>query len=117
MEPPGKEAGAQQNGWVWIVVLFFLFVTFLGTKKKPNPSHHFTCISQDQKPGYSGLGRHRQLPRTPQPSGWDWYSCWDQGLGSSQNTTKTMLTVPPCTDILAGFRLNIRDPSPFKIFF
>lgn len=35
--PPGKKAGAQQDGWVWIVVLFFLFVAFLGTKKKAQP--------------------------------------------------------------------------------
>lgn len=37
VEPPGKKAGAQQDGWVWIVVLFFLFVAFLGTKKKAQP--------------------------------------------------------------------------------
>lgn len=37
VEPPGKKVGAQRDGWVWIVVLFFLFVAFSGTKKKAQP--------------------------------------------------------------------------------
>lgn len=34
---PSGRTGALRHGWVWIVVLFFLFVAFLGTKKKAQP--------------------------------------------------------------------------------
>lgn len=98
-EPPGKESGAQQNGWVWIVVLFFLFVAFVGTKKKAQPFTPLHLHLSGPEAWLQRLGGRRGtgncLSCTPQPGGWDWFSCCDQGLGSSQNTTKTRFTEPP----------------------
>nr|KAF6374348.1 hypothetical protein mPipKuh1_009567 [Pipistrellus kuhlii] len=53
-----------------LLYFFFCSLHFKEQKKKPNPSHHFICISQDQKPGLRGgrqLGRPPTHTHTPQP--------------------------------------------------
>ena len=73
VEPPGKEAGAQREGWVWIVVLFFLFVAFLGTKKKAQPFTPLHLHLSRPEARLSGLGETETAVRLHPTSrgGWD----------------------------------------------
>lgn len=85
VEPPGKETGPRQDGWVWIVVLFFLFVAFLGTKKKAQP---FTPLHLHLSAPEAWLHRFGETETTVYPAphsrdGWDEHSCWNQCLVSS----------------------------------
>nr|XP_033699758.1 uncharacterized protein LOC117308878 [Tursiops truncatus] len=71
VEPPGKKAGAQQDGWVWIVVLFFLFVAFLGTKKKAQPFTplHLHLSGPEARPQRLG-GTETTVRPAPHNPGW-----------------------------------------------
>lgn len=85
VEPPGKETGPRQDGWVWIVVLFFLFVAFLGTKKKAQP---FTPLHLHLSAPEAWLHRFGETETTVYPAphsrdGWDEHSCWNECLVSS----------------------------------
>ncbi|XP_057563191.1 basic proline-rich protein-like [Hippopotamus amphibius kiboko] len=112
VEPPGKNAGARQDGWVWIVVLFFLFVAFLGTKKKAQP---FTPLH----PHLSGQeARPQRLVGTettvrPAPHSPGWVGRAPASLQPEHNQNSSLL--PPSPQLasicfFAGIRLNTRYP-------
>lgn len=126
VERPGKKAGAQQDGWVWIVVLFFLFVAFLGTKKKAQPFTplHLHLSRPEIQPQWLGK-TETTVCLSPYNSGWvgrafllgptqgSSYGSWPE-----HNPNKVNYRPPqPCTYFFAGFRLNTSDPIQFKIFF
>ncbi|XP_029065697.1 uncharacterized protein LOC114888011 [Monodon monoceros] len=80
-------------------------------KKKPNPSHRFICISQDQRPGHSGLGGRRRLsaPHPTTRGGWG-----GRPRCSSRSTIKIVnyCTHPHLASMyfFAGFRPNTSHP-------
>lgn len=97
VEPPGKKAGAQQDGWVWIVVLFFLFVAFLGTKKKAQPFTplHLHLSRPETQPQWLG-GTETTVCLAPHNSGWVGRAFLlgpAPGLLLSQSTTEIWLII------------------------
>lgn len=58
--PARKPACSKMVGF-GLLYFFFCSLHFKEQKKKPNPSRHFICISQDPEPGHSGLRGGRQL--------------------------------------------------------
>lgn len=93
-----REGSRRATKWLGLDCCTFFFVRYIFRNKKKSPTLHTTSPAslRTRSPATAAWGDTDNCPAPHnRVGGIGTHSCWDQGLGSSQNTTKTMLTVPP----------------------
>lgn len=124
--PARKPARNKMVGF-GLLYFFFLFVAFLGTKKKAQPFTplHLHLSRLEAQPQRLWGTKTTFCPAPHNRGGWDGHWSWDLSPGSSQwlqpehNQHEVNCCAPaqPCTCISAGFRLNTSGLVLVKILF